>query len=97
MLTVVLLVLTALPATTAQAALIDCWNRQWNSGAGWYGGCAGSTRPGTDKYRAIAYCIRENGSTRTAYGPWVNIIPYPDSIAICPVNYFAYDGTLATA
>ncbi|MBO3751779.1 hypothetical protein J5X84_37390 [Streptosporangiaceae bacterium NEAU-GS5] len=89
---------SVLPATAAQAALSDCSSGQWNNWAGWQGRCLGTTRPGTDKYRAIAYCIRENGSTRTAYGPWVLAVPQlPYSIAQCSVNYWAYDGTLETA
>jgi hypothetical protein len=84
----------ALPATVSQATLSNCWNGQWNNYDGWQGKCNTSTRPGSDRYRAVAYCIRENGSTRTAYGPWVSSIPYPVSVAVCPVNYSAYGGRL---
>ena len=85
-----------LPAAVAQAVPSNCWSGQWNSWDGWQGACGTLTYPGKDGYRAIAYCIREDGSTRTVYGPWVTSIPYPVSVAACPVNYSAYGGTLQT-
>lgn len=86
----------ALPAVAAQATPSNCWSGQWNNYDGWQGKCNTITNPGTDRYRAVAYCIRENGSTRTAYGPWVSSIPYPVSVAVCPVNYSASSGYLQT-
>ena len=56
----------------------------------------GRTDTGRCQYRAVAYCVREDGSRRTTYGPWVNRIPYPVSVAICPVNYSASSGYLQT-
>lgn len=84
------------PAAAAQATPSNCWSGQWNGYSGWQGKCNTITNPGTDRYRAVANCVRENGSTRTAYGPWVSSIPYPVSVAACPVNYSASSGFLQT-
>lgn len=85
-----------LPAAAAQAAPSGCWSGQWNNYDGWQGKCGTITYPGVDGYRAVAYCAREDGSRRTVYGAWVTNIPYPVSIAACPVNWFASGGTLQT-
>ncbi|MBP2327454.1 hypothetical protein JOF56_007839 [Kibdelosporangium banguiense] len=87
----------ALPAAVAQAEPRSCWSRSWNGNDGWQGKCDEITYPGRDRYRAVAYCVRENGSRRTAYGPWISSIPYPVSYATCPVNYSASSGYLQTA
>lgn len=81
----------ALPATAAQATITSCQHGPTGSGDSWRAYSCSSTNPGPDRFRAIAYCVRENGSRTTAYGAWARPIGGV-SVATCPVNYFASSG-----
>jgi len=85
----------ALPATAAQATIGTCQHGPTSGYVGWQAHHCDSTDPGRDRFRAIAYCIREGGSRQTAYGPWMSVINNT-SVATCPVNFSAYSGGYGT-
>ena len=75
----------------AQAVISSCKHGPTSGYVGWQAYQCSSNNPGADRYRAIARCIREDGTRRTAYGRWEKVID-TTSVATCPVNFSAYSG-----